>query len=93
MRRVAVFVSANIAEGSSRSSGKDFSSFIEIAYGSLMENVSEAAIARDQGFFSLEQHAQIYSATEKLARIRTGLRAFLLRPGPSTLNTHSSASA
>jgi four helix bundle protein len=51
MRRSAVSISANIAEGSSRFADKDFARFVEIAYGSLMENVSEAVIAKEQGFF------------------------------------------
>ena len=37
MRRAAASVSSNIAEGSGRSSDKDFSHFVQIAYGSLME--------------------------------------------------------
>ena len=40
LRRSAVSISANIAEGSSRSSRADMSRFIEIAYGSLLESVT-----------------------------------------------------
>ena len=40
MRRSAVSVSSNVAEGSGRSSDKDSARFIEIGYGSLMECVS-----------------------------------------------------
>ena len=50
LRRAAVSVSSNIAEGSSRASLKDQSRFSEIAYGSLMEIVSQLAIAKEMGF-------------------------------------------
>lgn len=52
MRRSAVSISSNIAEGASRFTGKDFARFVEIAYGSLMENNSEATIAHKQEFLS-----------------------------------------
>ena len=56
LRRSAVSVSSNIAEGSSRSSGTDLARFIEIAYGSLLESVSELHIARNQEFLKPEQY-------------------------------------
>ena len=37
LRRAAVSVSANIAEGSGRNSDPDFAHFLELAYGSAME--------------------------------------------------------
>lgn len=48
MRRSSVSVSSNIAEGSSRSSRIDFNRFIEIAYGSLLESVSELRSLKDR---------------------------------------------
>lgn len=45
MRRAAVSIPSNIAEGTSRGSNRDFARFVEIAYGSLMETVSHAHIA------------------------------------------------
>src|SRR5262245_38206792 len=44
LRRRSVSISFNIGEGSSRSSVADFSRFSEIAYGSLLESVSELNI-------------------------------------------------
>src|ERR1043166_6277322 len=42
MRRAAVSISSNIAEGSSRVSRTDFARFVEIATGSLFEVVSQS---------------------------------------------------
>ena len=51
MRRAAVSISSNIAEGTSRVSQTDFARFVEIATGSLFEVVSQAFIGGRQGFY------------------------------------------
>ncbi|MES2437529.1 MAG: four helix bundle protein [Verrucomicrobiota bacterium] len=78
MRRAAVSISSNIAEGSSRSSRKDFARFIEIATGSLFEVVSQSHIGRNQGFLSPEEFLIIYEASEEQSRMLSGLRRSLL---------------
>lgn len=50
IRRAAVSITSNIAEGTSRFSIKDKSHFIEIAYGSLMETYSQLQVAMDLGY-------------------------------------------
>jgi four helix bundle protein len=77
MRRAAVSISSNIAEGSSRSSGPAFAHFIEIATGSVFEVVSQATISKRQGFLSEEVYAHVYSAAEKQSRMLSGLRRSL----------------
>ncbi len=74
MRRAAVSISSNIAEGSSRSSRPDFARFIEMATGSVFEVVSQATISRRQGFVSAEAYGQVYAAAEKQSRMLSGLR-------------------
>jgi len=74
MRRASVSVSANLAEGNSRSSAKEYQRFIEIAFGSLMEVVSHSAIARRQAFLTEEQHQQIYHFADRVGRMLSGLR-------------------
>ena len=78
IRRPAVSISSNIAEGSSRSSDADFARFIEIAYGSLMEVVSQAVIAQRELFIRNEALKGLYKNAEELARMLSGLRAKLV---------------
>jgi len=77
MRRAAVSISSNIAEGSSRSSRPDFGRFIEIATGSVFEVVSQSTISKRQGFLSEAAYAQVYAAAEKQSRMLSGLRRSL----------------
>lgn len=77
MRRAAVSVSSNIAEGSSRLSRVDFARFVEIATGSLFEVVSQSFIGRNQKFLSEVQFQQLYAAAEKQGKMLSGLRSSL----------------
>ena len=77
MRRAAVSISSNIAEGSSRSSKADFARFIEISSGSLFEVVSQAFIAKRQGFLEDEKFQRLYRAAEEQSRMQSGLRKSL----------------
>ena len=74
MRRAAVSISSNIAEGSGRMSDRDFAHFIEIAYGPLMEVVSQARIAAHQSFLQTDMHDHLYQRGEELARMLSGLK-------------------
>src|SRR5438876_12325758 len=78
MRRAAVSISSNIAEGSSRSSSNDYARFIEVATGSLFEVVSQSTIAKRRGFLSEEKYRTIYAAAEEQSRMLSGLRASLV---------------
>jgi four helix bundle protein len=79
MRRAAVSISANIAEGSSRTSDKDFIRFVEIAYGSLMEVVSLAEVAHCQDFLAEKDQQTARGKAEELARMLSGLRSSLMQ--------------
>lgn len=95
MRRAAVSISANVAEGSGRASDRDNARFVEIAYGSLMEVVSHAAIAQRRRFLPDDAHNELYQRADRLARILSGLRNKLLGPptpasGSDTAPPHGS---
>jgi four helix bundle protein len=72
MRRASVSVSSNIAEGSSRNSNADFARFVEIGTGSLFETVSQAFIAKRQGFLHEDGFQQIYQSAEEQGRMLSG---------------------
>ena len=77
MRRAAVSISSNIAEGSSRFSRDDYGRFLQIATGSLFEVVSQSFIAAKQGFISDQDRLRLYSAAEEQSRMLSGLRRSL----------------
>ena len=79
MQRAAVSISSNVAEGTGRSSGKDFAHFIEIAYGSLMEVVSQMQVAHRQAWLTQGERDDMYAQAEELARMLSGLKASLVR--------------
>src|SRR3954468_11209180 len=78
MRRAAVSVSSNIAEGSSRISRKDFARFIEISSGSVFEVVSQSFIGRNQKFLTDDEFQQLYAAAEEQGKMLSGLRRSLV---------------
>ena len=77
MRRAAVSISSNIAEGTSRHSALDYARFLEIATGFVFEVVSQSVIATRQGFLSPEDKDRLYSAAEEQSRMLSGLRRSL----------------
>jgi len=76
IRRAAVSISSNIAEGSARPRA-DFSKFLGYASGSPSEVITQGTIARNEGFLQEADYRQIYSAGEEIARMLSGLRGSL----------------
>ncbi len=64
LRRAAVSVGSNIAEGFARSGNKEFARFLWIARGSAAEVQSQAYTAKDIGYFSEEQFVKVYDKAE-----------------------------
>ncbi len=79
MRRAAVSISSNIAEGCSRSSKIDFARFVEIATGSVFEVVSQSFIGQRQGLLDEQQFGALYAAAEEQSRMLSGLRKSLVQ--------------
>jgi four helix bundle protein len=74
MRRAAISICSNIAEGSSRTSKKDQAHYYQIAYGSLLELLNQSIISNDLGFIKEEDYLMIRQQTEKIANKLNALR-------------------
>ena len=81
MRRAAVSIPSNIAEGYGRG-GKDYSRFVAISYGSLLELETQVELARRFGFLSSECEAQLLVTTAEVGRMLNALRAALRNTNP-----------
>ena len=75
VRRAAVSVTSNIAEGMSRTSNKEVVHFLEISYGSLMETQSQLEIAQLLNYITKESLDEIDPKTEEIARMLSGLKS------------------
>ncbi len=69
LRRCAVSVPSNIAEGYARNSGGDYAPFLRVASGSLYEMETQIEVARNLGYLSGQQGARAMDSTRELGRM------------------------
>jgi four helix bundle protein len=75
LRRAAVSVPSNIAEGQARFSQKEFHHFLSQARGSLVEIETQLLIAKDLKYLQPARVEVLLSAADELGRILNGLIA------------------
>lgn len=73
IRRAAISVSSNIAEGSTRWSKNDQARFYEIAYGSLMEVLNQLILSVDLEYIAAEKFESIKTEIEMVSRMLNSL--------------------
>jgi four helix bundle protein len=79
LRRAAVSVCLNLAEGASRQSSKEQAHFYKISYGSLMEAISALVIANELSYIDSVQLSNLRKETNYLATMINGLHKSALR--------------
>lgn len=77
LRRCAASVPANLAEGRSRTSDKDFARFVGIALGSINETDYYLLLCRDLNYVLPEPYAELSQQTDEIRRMLMGLYAKL----------------
>ena len=77
IRRSAVSVMSNIAEGFDRSSDKEFIQFLRIATGSCSELKSQLHAALDQKYIINELFSKIYQKATEVTKLINGFIRYL----------------
>lgn len=74
MRRAAISVSSNLAEGSAKRTGKEKARFTEMAYCSLMELLNQCIISNDLEFLNTKDLEKLRTLIDEIAAKATRLR-------------------
>jgi len=74
LRRSAISICSNIAEGSSRRSPKDQAHFYNMAYSSLMENFNQLIISYDLGYINKDDYEFFRKETNIISYMSNMLR-------------------
>ena len=73
LRRAAVSIASNIAEGKGRGTKRDFCHFLMQARGSLYELETQVVLANDLEYFEDGEVQQLLDACDELGRVLNGL--------------------
>lgn len=79
IRRAAVSIPSNIAEGQGRRTTADFLRHLSIAYGSLREVETQILIARRLNYISQKRLEEVMGLAGEVGRLLNGLMASLTR--------------
>ena len=74
VRRAAVSVASNIAEGHGRSNKREYARYVLIARGSLKEAETQIILAERLEYLSPSQRDQLLKLTDRVNKLLTGLR-------------------
>jgi four helix bundle protein len=77
IRRAAVSISSNIAEGFARQTDKEFVQFLYTARGSAAEVQSQLYVAADLGYLSQEDLHRLYEMADEVSRLISGFIRYL----------------
>ena len=73
MRRCAVSIASNLAEGSGRNSMKDKARFTEIAFGSALELLNQLILSFDFEYFEEQKYIEIREKITEVTVLINGL--------------------
>jgi len=77
MRRAAVSIPSNLAEGAGRGTNKDFSYFLNISLGSAFELETQLIISEKIGYITIEQLSEKINQINEIEKMIRGLQKSL----------------
>jgi four helix bundle protein len=77
IRRAAVSIMLNIAEGFARKTSREFCQFLIIAHGSAAEVQAALYVALDQSYINKEQFERLYEITDETSKMLMGFSSYL----------------
>lgn len=72
IRRAAISISSNIAEGSAKNSDKEFNRYLEIAYSSAFELESQIILSVDLNFISEKDASEVLIQVQEIQKMIYG---------------------
>ena len=77
MRRSAVSIPSNVAEGAARNTHKEFINFLYIAQGSVAELETQIMISRELGFIEPTTSSALLEELDEISKMIIGLQRSL----------------
>jgi len=77
LRRAAISIPSNIAEGMGRMAVKERIHFLEISYASIMEVICQLDISQSLGYIDEKELKDVETKAETLTKVMSGLRKSL----------------
>ncbi|MDZ4389451.1 MAG: four helix bundle protein [Gemmatimonadales bacterium] len=73
LRRGAVSIASNLAEGAGRGTGNELRRFASISRGAVHELTCQLMIARDLGFLPSREAAHLLASADRIGRLLSGI--------------------
>ena len=73
MRRAAISIASNIAEGQNRNSNKDFAHFLTMSRGSAAELETQMIICNRRNYLTADQTQQAFKLLDEISRMLNSL--------------------
>lgn len=77
LRRAAVSIPSNIAEGAARQTTKEFIQFLHVALGSQQEVDTQLLVAKNPGFIGVKEYEELIVRIAKIGKMLNGLIKYL----------------
>ena len=93
LRRASISITSNIAEGMGRFSDKEKVHFLEIAFGSLYETMSQLELSLAFNYLSQEDFCELEQNVIEIAKMLSGLRNSIINKNTVATSTQPNSNS